>query len=376
LAASSACWLFSGRRIAGSIPLDKHGRLVACSQHRPLFGVDLEQLKLLAQDYIANYTALEPKEPLPAAEYVDRRQWAQINLATFQGILDPVTERIEQRFSFAGPLAGPLRIGAGTVLAAEVGLVVGYLSQHVLGQYELSLLQPQEWSQPPRLLFVTPNLEQAIEQMQLERESFLTWIVLHECTHAFQFAGVPWLRQYMSELLNEYLESVDVRIDDRASGRLALSLPNPSKLVEDFREGGLAALVANQAQRDIMSRIQSVMAVIEGYSEHVMDVIAADMSFDLEHMRDALASRRRNRPTPERILRTLLGFDMKMRQYELGKYFCDRVAQESGISWLNKVWQEPKALPSLDELQEPEAWITRVQGDYSLRSGTQADSDA
>jgi coenzyme F420 biosynthesis associated uncharacterized protein len=338
--------------------------------------VDLEQLKEVAQDHISNYTSLELKEPLPPAEYVDRRQWAQINLATFQGILDPVTERIERRFSFAGPLAGPLRVGAGTVLAAEVGLVVGYLSQHVLGQYELSLLQPQESSQPPRLLFVTHNLENALEQMELERESFLTWIVLHECTHAFQFAGVSWLRQYMSELLNEYLESVDVRIDQRASGRLALSLPNPQKLIDDFREGGLAALVANQAQRDIMNRIQSVMAVIEGYSEHVMDVIASDMSFDLERMRDAMADRRRNRPAPERMLRTLLGFDMKMRQYELGKHFCDYVAQEAGINCLNKVWQKPEALPSLGELQEPSIWITRVQGDKSLQSGTQADLDA
>ena len=41
----------------------------------------------------------------------------------------------------------------------------------------------------------------------------------------------------------------------------------------------------------------------------------------------------------------LLGMDIKMRQYALGKAFCDAVVEEGGIALLNRVWESPEALP-------------------------------
>src|SRR5439155_452025 len=78
--------------------------------------------------------------PLPAPEAVDRQLWAEINLAGMRKMLDPVIERLESRRS--GLLGGPLRAAAGTMLALEVGGLTGLLSQRVLGQYELVLLDP------------------------------------------------------------------------------------------------------------------------------------------------------------------------------------------------------------------------------------------
>ncbi len=144
---------------------------------------------------------------------------------------------------------------------------MGYMSQRVLGQYELSLLQPEV---PPRLLFVTPNLRRAVHDLEVDEESFLRWVVLHEVTHVLQFSGVTWLREHLGALLREYLATVEVRIERGAAGGLP-SLPDPSLIVERFREGGLAALVQTREQRRIMERIQCAMAVVEGYSEHVMD---------------------------------------------------------------------------------------------------------
>ena len=74
-------------------------------------------------------------------------------------------------------------------------------------------------------------------------------------------------------MVREYLSTVEVRIERGAAGGLP-SLPDPSKLVEAFREGGLAALVQTREQRELMARMQAAMAVVEGYSEHVMDAIA------------------------------------------------------------------------------------------------------
>ena len=95
------------------------------------------------------------------------------------------------------------------------------------------------------------------------------------------------------------------------------------------------------------------MAVVEGYSEHVMDAIGAEAIPGHEGLRAAMDARRRSRSAPERIIERLLGLDLKLRQYEHGKRFCDAVVAEAGIEGLNRVWESPSALPTASELRGP-----------------------
>jgi coenzyme F420 biosynthesis associated uncharacterized protein len=170
---------------------------------------------------------------------------------------------------------------------------------------------------------------------------------------------VPWLRGHLGGILREYLGSVDVRIERGAAGGLP-SMPNPGALVERFREGGLVALVQTRDQRRLLDRMQAVMAVVEGHAEHVMDAVAPGLVPGHEGLRDAMNARRANRSAPDRILAKLFGFDMKLRQYDLGKGFCDSVVAEGGIELLNEVWAGPEALPTLAELDDPHAWVSRA----------------
>ena len=331
-------------------------RFAAGNADTPPSDLGLDARVREAQAHVIDYTGIAPDDPLPAPEAVDRAEWAEVNLTGIGSMLEPVTERLDERLTSAGPLAGPLRMAAGATLAAEVGLMVGYMSQRVLGQYELSLLQADS---APRLLFVAPNLDKAIADLDVDRDSFLDWIVFHELTHALQFAGAPWLREHLGGLLHEYLATVDVRIERGAAGGLP-SLPNMQRLVESFRQGGLAALVQSHEQRAIMDRVQATMAVIEGYAEHVMDEVGERALPHYDGLRSAMQRRRRSRSAPERLLQKLLGFDLKMRQYEDGKAFCDAVVAARDIDVLNRVWESPEALPDLHELRAHEAWLERV----------------
>ena len=306
---------------------------------------------------VAAYTRLALASPTPPAEVVSRADWAAVNLETLSHILDPVAARLDERLAFAGPLAGALRAGAAATLAAEAGLVMGYLSSRVLGQYDVSLLGAET---EPRLLFVGSNLDGAVRELEVDADSFGRWICAHELTHVFQFQGVPWLREHMSGLLRRYVATLEVRIESGSAGGLP-SLPDPARLVEAFREGGLAALVQNPEQRALMDEIQAAMSVVEGYSEHVMDAIAAEVIPGHEELREAMDRRRRSRSAPQRIIERLLGFDVKLRQYELGKKFADAVVALGGMEALNRVWASPEALPSSGELQHPESWLKRTE---------------
>ena len=332
-------------------------RFAARSDEVPDLPLDLAALARELDDRVIGYTQLEPAGTLPAAEVVARGVWVQANLDSLASLLDPVGDRLAGRLSGTGPFAGALRLATGVTLAAEVGLVIGYMSQRVLGQYELALLEP---SSSPRLLFVALNLDRAAAELGVHREGFLRWVVIHELTHALQFAGVPWLREHLGGLLRKYLETVDVRFERGAAGGLP-ALPNPAELAERFREGGLAALVQTREQREIVDSMQAVMAVVEGHAEHVMDALAPALVPDHEGMRAAMDHRRRSRSAPERILGKLLGMDLKLRQYELGKAFCDTVVAHGGIERLNFVWDGPEAMPSLEELGQPATWLARTE---------------
>jgi len=318
---------------------------------------DAAVLSVEMEGAVAGYTRLALSKPTPPAEVVSRAEWAEVNLGALSHMLDPVSARLDERLGSAGPLAGALRMGASATLAAEAGLVMGYLSSRVLGQYDVSLLGAET---DPRLLFVGTNLAGAVRDLDVDAESFGRWICAHELTHVFQFQGVPWLREHMSGLLRRYVATLEVRIQKGSAGGPP-SLPDPARLVEAFREGGLAALVQNPEQRALMDDVQATMSVIEGYSEHVMDAIAAEVIPGHEQLREAMDRRRRSRSAPQRIIERLLGFDVKLRQYEQGKKWADAVVELGGIEGLNRVWSSAEAMPTPAELRQPEQWLRRTE---------------
>jgi putative hydrolase len=102
------------------------------------------------------------------------------------------------------------------------------------------------------------------------------------------------------------------------------------------------------------------MAVLEGHAEHVMDAVGAPLLPSLPRLRAALDARRRSQSAPARLLQRLLGLEMKLRQYDLGKRFCDAVVRDGGIGALNRVWHAPELLPTLAELDDPSSWRKRT----------------
>jgi len=332
-------------------------RLAAAAGDAPPLHADVVGLVEELAPEVGGYVRLMPSGGLPRPENVSRADWAEANLTTMSGLLDPVAERLADRLTSASPVGGPLRGAAGAAVGAEAGLVMGYLSQRVLGQYELSLLQPES---PARLLFVGPNIARAASELDVPLDAFLRWIVLHELTHVFQFAGVGWLRPHLGGLLRLYLAEAEVRVE-AVAGSLRRRI-DPLDVLAAFRDGGgLLSLVQSPEQKAALDRIQAVMAVIEGYSEHVMDALGARLLPDQARLREALERRRRNRSAPERILQRLLGMDLKLRQYELGKAFSDAVVARGGLERLNLVWTSPDALPTLNELERPDRWLARME---------------
>jgi coenzyme F420 biosynthesis associated uncharacterized protein len=318
--------------------------------------VDLAPLAVESEQRVVGYTGLVPAQPLPAPEGVGRREWIVSNISSMRALLDPVLSRAGANL---GPLRPAVQIGVGLVLSTEVGVVLGYLAQRVLGQYELVLLDEAVKDRPPRLLFVLPNLGQAVRSFEADEGEFMTWVTLHEVTHAVQFAGVPWLHPHVAGLVQKLLASAEVRIDAPRKLRIP-SREEMRELVRALRDGDLISIVTTDAERETLDQVQAVMAVIEGHAEHVMDAVAPDLLPSLAKLRAAIDRRRRSQTGLSRLVARLLGLDMKLRQYEQGKQFCDAVVAEAGVAALHHVFSSPEALPTLAELADPHAWLERT----------------
>jgi coenzyme F420 biosynthesis associated uncharacterized protein len=319
--------------------------------------IDLAPLAVESEQRVVEYTGLRPSAPLPAPEGIERRDWVAANISSMRALLDPVLERAGAGM---GPLKPAVQIGMGFALSAEVGLVVGYLAQHVLGQYELVLLDEATDDKPPRLLFVLPNLGAAMRAFDADEREFMTWVALHEVTHAVQFAGVPWLHGYVAGLLKELLESAELRLDRERK----LRLPSRAEIARVFgalRRGDLISIVTSPGERATMDRVQAVMAVIEGHAEHVMDAVAPDLLPSLPKLRAAIDRRRKSQSGLNRLVARLLGLELKLRQYEQGKRFCDEVVKHGGVEALHRVFERPEALPTLEEIERPREWLKRTQ---------------
>jgi uncharacterized protein (DUF2342 family) len=363
-----------GERIAGSPPPG---------------GVRAASVQPRAHEFarrVSDYSGLPQPAELPPLEAVDRGAWIAANLRTMRPLLGGLSERIGDG---TGPLAGPLRSASGFLLGAQVGALTGVLSQRVLGQYDLALLDE---TVAPRLLLLAPNLAMAARNLSVDRDELVLWVTIHEITHAVQFTGAPWLRRHIGGMLEELIDGLQVTLSgkpagdgvdgeagkDRATGgngsrsgngsgwadRLSLpKLPDPAELremAERARRGELLRLTLGEDRWQLVERMQAAMSLIEGHAEHTMDAIGADVLPSLPKLRAAMNRRRESRGLPWRVLEKLLGLEMKMRQYEVGRRFCDAVVEQGGPQALARVWTGPQQLPSTEELSNPAAWLVRT----------------
>ncbi len=344
------------------------GELIAGSP--PPGGLRAAAIEPLAHDFasrVSAYSGLELSGELPPLELVDRRAWIAANLQSMRPLLAPLTERFGDEQSL---LAGPLRSASGLMLGAQVGALTGMLSQRVLGQYDLALLDE---SVPPRLLLLAPNLAQAARNLAVDRDELVLWVTIHEITHAVQFGGAPWLRGYLGAMLKELIDGLQISIAGAPSesrGR-SFKLPDLGELrdvVERARHGEMMRLTLGEDRWRLVEQMQAAMSLVEGHAEHTMDVVGAELLPSLPRLRAAMNRRREQRSVPWRVLERLLGLELKMRQYELGRRFCDAVVADGGPQALTRAWERPETLPSGDEIKDPALWIARMRPQNGSRA--------
>jgi coenzyme F420 biosynthesis associated uncharacterized protein len=241
------------------------------------------------------------------------------------------------------------------ITTRQLGVMLGFMGQRVLGQYDLALLSAE--ATPGRLLFVEENIRGTAAALRVPLGPFRTWIALHETTHAFEFEAHPWLRPYLASRLERQMKLFGS--DVRGMGREALRGLGRALRGEGGGEHWMERLMGEE-QRRLFRETQAVMSLLEGFSDYVMDEVGRDLVPDVETISARFHERRTRRTPFERSMLRLTGMDLKMEQYKKGEAFVRAIADARGKMALGRLWEGPETLPRDGEIEAPERWIARV----------------
>jgi putative hydrolase len=327
-----------------------------------------EEAVRVAELQVARFTGLDAPSDVAPVRAVRIADWVSENTEGLRPFLEPAAEKVgaaigdvsEASLPSEVPpemaaMGGVLRQLSPLLLGAQVGTVLGFLGQHVLGQYDIAVPRPT----PAPLLFVATNVARFERDWSLEPTEFRTFVALHEVTHRFEFAR-PWTASRFRELLDDFLSTL--RIDAEALGRKITTMDTADpgamqSLLES--EEGLFGAVLDDEQRIKLGRVQAFMAAAEGYADHVSHGVARGLLSTYGRIDEAMR-RYREEEHADPVFERLLGIEMKREQYALGRAFCDAVVELTDESTLSRVWDSADALPSLPEVQEPRLWLARI----------------
>jgi coenzyme F420 biosynthesis associated uncharacterized protein len=206
-----------------------------------------------AAGHVAEVTGLVEPTVSAATRVIDRAAWIDANAGGMRMLLTPLVDKLA-----ADNPVGRMAEGIGSRLTGiQVGLVLGFLSGKVLGQFEF-------FDRPGgQLLLVAPNIVAVERQLKVAPSDFRLWVCLHEVTHRVQFTAVPWLRQHMQDEVNALTDATDT--DPAAlKRRLSAGVGELVKVIRGQGDGtGVMAVVATPEQRAVLDRITAFMSLVE-----------------------------------------------------------------------------------------------------------------
>ncbi len=307
-----------------------------------------------SEPLIERYMNSRLPEPFSRVQVMDRREWLEANFESFRHILDPI-ENLYQNISQRHPVSSTMRMLNRQAVGMQVGVLLGYLARRVLGQYDLSLFSPNP-DVSGALYFLEPNISAIQHQLGVDDEQFRLWITLHETSHVFQFESFPWVRPYFHELLGQFLGQVSNQLDSLSGG---LNVLLDRIMGRETGDHWMQTLMTPE-QRLVFDKLQALMSLVEGYSNHIMNAIGSELLPSFKQIEDRFKQRQKNRSLFEELFNRITGMDLKMAQYRQGEEFVDAIVAQRGIAFMNQVWEKPDNLPNMDEIRDPALWISRM----------------
>lgn len=348
----------------------------------PAAAAAFEELVRAAQTHVVAETGLTASFRAPLRT-LGPKGWAELHLEALRPVLEALAANLGEVMRGAGPeppadagdesaaaglfgnlgapgsdpFGGLLGMLAPLLLGLQAGSMIGYLAQHALGRYDL----PLPTSDEPSLGFVVPNIDAFEDAWSLPRADLRFYLAIHEVVHAAE-RSVPWVQRRLVELATEYVSAYELDTGAIEEQFGAIDPNDPASLsgIADNPEALLGAM-GSPRQSEVLTRLQSFTAVLEGYADTVLERVGGQLIPSFGQIHEAMQRHRLERGEAERFVEGLLGLKLEREHYERGAAFCAGVVERAGIDGLNRLWEHDAMLPTPAELEAPGLWLARIE---------------
>lgn len=314
-----------------------------------------------SEEHVRGFTGLQARSATAPVLVVDRAGWIQANADGLKEVLRPLIAKLREKRGEPGAVTTAI---GSRVTGLEAGGLLAFLSNKVLGQFDPFYGGPAGAggeTHGGRLLLVAPNIVHVEREMRVDPRDFRLWVCLHEETHRVQFTAVPWLRPYLLGEMTGLLESTELD-PQKLAVLVREGAERVAKLVKGDEDVSLLDIIQTPEQKVVVDKITAVMSLLEGHADVVMDGVGPGVIPSVDEIRKKFTTRRAGAGPLDQLIRRLLGFDAKLRQYRDGAVFVRGVVDKVGMDGFNAVWSSPENLPGKTEIADPGAWVTRVHG--------------
>jgi len=321
---------------------------------------------------------LDPATPLPSGvtgiESWSRVEWVERTLPAWSQLCDPVASRVvgamsqmvpEEAAAEAGPLLGMVGQVGGLMFGAQVGQALAKLASEVLTSTDVGLPLG-----PAGVAALLPDNVAAFGQgLELPADEVRLFLALREAAYHRLFKHVPWLRQRLFDAVDAYARGITV---DREAIERAMSEVNPEdpESMQRALQGGMFEPSVTPDQQAALARLETLLALVEGWVDDVVATAAADRLPGAEALRETLRRRRATGGPAEQTFATLVGLELRPRRLREAATLWRTLRERRGAEGRDELWRHPDLLPSADDLDDPEGFIRRSGETGELDAGS------
>jgi putative hydrolase len=308
---------------------------------------------------------LDPATALPsgitAIEAWSRRRWLEATRPAWTELVEPVAGQVgaamgsalpEEMRAMAAPLMGVMNQVGGLVFGGQVGQALGTLATEVTSSTEVGLpIGPPGVAAllPEGIVAFAEGLDVPIEEVRL-------FLALREAAHHRLFGHVPWLRSHLVSAVRSYAEGITV--DTSRFEELARSLdPNDPESMQRAVGEGLFAPTESAAQTAALARLETALALVEGWVDTVTSAAAGRNLPSLAALQETTRRRRATGGPAERTFASLVGLELRPRRLREAATLWLALTDRRGIDERDAIWAHPDLLPTSDDLDDPTGWV-------------------
>ncbi|HET8929792.1 MAG TPA: zinc-dependent metalloprotease [Acidimicrobiales bacterium] len=259
-------------------------------------------------------------------------------------------------------LSGMLTMLSPMLLGMTAGSLVGHLSRHNFGTYDLPLPRPAG----APIMVLPAVIDSFATEWDLDGDGVRLAICLHElASHAV--LGTPHVRAALDGLLADYAAGFHPDPDALERHLGEIDPTNPEALASFQRILGdpeiIVGATAGPGQAQRRARISALVAVIVGYVDHVVNTVGARLIDGFPRVAEALLRRRVGESDADDFTSRLFGIELGQELLDRGRSFIDGVVERSGEEGPNRLWDSPDHLPTVAEVDAPGLWLARIDLD-------------